>query len=133
MSDALVRSYGATVEECFANAAIAMTAVMVDLRSISATRLTREVVVGGFDEENLLYNWLEAVLVKKDIDGEIFRSAEVSVRRTEKGFALRGILHGEAVNRHRHKFKRDVKAVTYHEMSIKKNGPRCAITFLLDL
>jgi SHS2 domain-containing protein len=133
MSDALVRSYGTTLEEGFANAAVAMTSVMVDLRSVSPRLLTRRVVTEGFDRENLLYNWLEAVLVRKDAEGEIFRSAEVSIRRTGKGFILRGTLRGEPVDSHRHIFKRDVKAVTYHEMTIRKERGRYVLTFLLDL
>jgi len=133
MSDALVQSYGRTLEEGFSNAASAMTAVMVDLRKVSANRLTREVVAEGFDEESLLYNWLEKVLVKKDIDQEIFRSSQVRIKRTSKGFSLRGILRGESVDARRHVFKRDVKAVTYHEMAITKKDGIYILRFLLDL
>jgi SHS2 domain-containing protein len=133
MSDALVQSYGRTLEEGFSNAASAMTAVMVDLRRVSPTRLTREVVVNGFDEQSLLYNWLEEVLVKKDIDQEIFRSSKVKIKRTPKGFSLRGTLHGESVDARRHIFKRDVKAVTYHEMRITKKDGTFILRFLLDL
>jgi SHS2 domain-containing protein len=133
MSDALVQSYGRTLEEGFSNAATAMTAVMVDLRSVSPTPLTREVVAEGFDEESLLYNWLEKVLVKKDIDQEIFRSSDVRIQRTSKGLSLRGTLHGESVDARRHVFKRDVKAITYHEMSITRKDGRYTLRFLLDL
>ena len=133
MSDALVQSYGRTLEEGFSNAATAMTAVMVDLRSVASVPLTREVVAEGFDEESLLYNWLEEVLVKKDIDKELFRSSEVVIKRSAKGLSLRGTLHGESVDMRRHAFKRDVKAVTYHEMSIKRNGGIFVLRFLLDL
>jgi SHS2 domain-containing protein len=133
MSDALVQSHGRTLQEGFSNAASAMTAVMVDLRRVSPTPLTREVVAKGFDEESLLYNWLEAVLVKKDIDQEIFRSSDVRIRRTSKGLSLRGTLHGEPVDARRHVFKRDVKAITYHEMSITRKDGRYTLRFLLDL
>jgi SHS2 domain-containing protein len=133
MSDALVQSYGRTLEEGFSNAASAMTAVMVDLRRVSPTPLTREVVAEGFDEESLLYNWLEEVLVKKDIDQEIFRSSRVKIKRTSKGLSLRGTLHGESVDARRHVFKCDVKAITYHEMSITRKDGRYTLRFLLDL
>jgi SHS2 domain-containing protein len=133
MSDALVQSYGRTLEEGFSNAASAMTAVMVDLRSVSPSSLTREVTAEGFDEGSLLYNWLETALVKKDIDKEIFRSSEVAIMRTPEGFSLRGTLHGERVDPLRHVFKRDVKAVTYHEMAITKKHGRYTLRFLLDL
>lgn len=133
MSDALVQSYGRTLEEAFSNAASAMTAVMVDLRRVSPAPLTREVVAEGFDEESLLYNWLEAVLVKKDIDQEIFRSSHVKIKTTPKGLSLRGTLHGESVDARRHVFKRDVKAITYHEMSITRKDGICTLRFLLDL
>ena len=133
MSDALVQSYGRTLEEGFANAAKAMTAVMVDLRRVSPDSLVREVTVEGFDEQSLLYNFLEAVLVKKDIDQEIFRSSSVRIRKTSKGLSLRGVLYGEYVDARRHVFKRDVKAITYHEMSITKKEGRYILRFLLDL
>ncbi len=131
MSDALVRSYGSTLEEAFANAAVAMMAVMVDLRGVSAEKLRREVKVEGFDTESLLYNWLEAVLVKKDIDREVFRTAEVKISKSGEGLTIKGTLHGDHADPHR--FKRDVKAVTYHEMSIRRRRGRYVVTFLLDL
>jgi SHS2 domain-containing protein len=133
MSDALVRSYGRTLGESFANAAIGMTAVMIDLRRISPAGLERRIVVEGFDLENLLYNWLEAVLVRKDIEHEIFRESKVAIQATKNGFMLRGSLRGETVDRRRHNFKRDVKAVTYHEMSVRRSNGRYVLTFLLDL
>jgi SHS2 domain-containing protein len=133
MSDALVESYGPTLEEGFRNAAEAMTAVMVDLRTVSPKRVARDVMVSGFDRENLLYNWLEAVLVRKDTEREIYRSSSVKIQRTDGGFTLRGTLYGERIDPSRHSFKRDVKAITYHEMSVRKKRGSYVMRFLLDL
>jgi len=133
MSDALVQSYGSSLDEAFENAAEALTSVMVDLRRVSARGVTRKVTVVGFDEESLLYNWLEAVLVKKDIDREIFRTFTVRITKAGRSLELEGELHGEKIDPARHIFKRDVKAVTYHEMSVRKLGGRYVLRFLLDL
>jgi SHS2 domain-containing protein len=110
-----------------------MTAVMLDRRKVSPRPVIRRVVAEGFDRESLLYNWLEEVLVRKDIDREVYRSATVKIVRTSSGLLLRGTLHGEKVDPTRHTFKRDVKAVTYHEMSIMKWQGGFRVRFLLDL
>jgi SHS2 domain-containing protein len=133
MSDALLESYGRDLGEAFANAAMATTSVMLDLRTISSHRVVEEVEVRGFDKANLLYNWIEAVLLKKEIERKVFRSFEVRVYETSAGYLLKATLTGEHIDPLRHRFKRDVKAVTYHEMKIEDSASRCVVRFLLDL
>jgi SHS2 domain-containing protein len=43
------------------------------------------------------------------------------------------MLSGDLMDTKRQRFKRDVKAVTYHEMEIKKGAKEYVIRFLLDL
>lgn len=133
MSDALVEAYGLTLEDAFANAALATTSVIVDLRTLSPSRISESVVVRGFDEKSLLYNWLEAVLIKKDAERKMFRSFHVKIHHERSGWRLDGMLSGDLMDTKRQRFKRDVKAVTYHEMEIKKGAKGYVIRFLLDL
>jgi SHS2 domain-containing protein len=133
MSDALVESYGLTLEEAFGNAALAMTAVMTDLRRLSDRGIVRTAKVEGFDLESLLYNWLEAVLVRKDTDHELFRRYQVRIVKSGRRYTLDGVMRGGVVSPRRGAIKRDVKAVTYHEMSITRKDGSYSLRFLLDL
>ena len=50
-------------------------------------------------------------------------------------YLLSGIAKGERLNLEKHRYKVEVKAITYHEMEIKEDKERNRVTtrFLLDL
>ncbi len=132
MSDALLEAYGATLEEAFSNAARALTDTMIDIGTVEKRVKVKFDVQGG-DLENLLYNWLEAVLVKVTTDGLVFSSFDVKIRRVDGQYVLHGAAQGEELNPEKHKAKMEVKAVTYHLMQIKTEEGQVTARFLLDL
>ncbi len=129
-SDALLEAYGRTLSEAFANAARAMMSVMLDVRMVSGL-LEERCDVEGVDLENLLYNWLECVLNKLQVEGKAF--ARFAVDLDERGLRLSAVMKGERYNPLRHGVRREVKAVTYHMMSIGRRGDLYYVRFLLDL
>ena len=60
ISDALIESYGKTLEEAFENATLALIDTMVNIKRID-TQIELQLYVKGEDLYNLLYNWLESV------------------------------------------------------------------------
>ncbi|MGC9116731.1 MAG: archease [Conexivisphaera sp.] len=129
-SDALLEAYGRTLGEAFANAARAMMSVMMDIRRVRG-ELHDTCEAEGTDLENLLYNWLECVLNRLQIDGIAFVRFRVDLRESPP--ALRAEMRGERYDPTRHGMGRDVKAVTYHMMSIGRRGDLYYARFLLDL
>ncbi len=130
MSDALMEAYGRTMGEAFANAARAMMSVMMDVRRVRGI-LEDRCEVEAADLQGLLYNWLECVLNKLQIDGNAF--TRFSVDLDESKLRLSARMKGERYDPSRHGMGREVKAVTYHMMEVGRRGDLYYVRFLLDL
>ena len=132
-ADAYIASYGKDLAEAFENAALAMFDVMTDVEKVSP-KVKDSVEVEGDDEYALLYNWLEALLVKFDINGMLYSKFKIlNLSQTSNGFSLRAEIWGEKFNPKKHKQKVGVKAITYHLMEIIKEPDRVTLKFLLDI
>ena len=60
-ADAKFQAYGATLEEAFKNAALAMFSIIVDTRKVNG-KLEKRIHVDGADKKALLYVFLEELL-----------------------------------------------------------------------
>ena len=118
-ADVGIRGYGETLEEAFEAVALALFAVMVDVRRVEA-RECRRVEVDGGDLKALLYSFLEELLVLHDIEGIVFGDFEVRIEKSEKGYLLRAKACGEPLDYEKHEPREEVKAITYHDMEIKR-------------
>jgi SHS2 domain-containing protein len=132
-ADVYVAAHGATAEEAFGNAALAMFEVMTDTEEIVPSH--RDAVeVEAEDEYALLYSWLEALLVKFEVNGFLYSKFEVhSIKETPSGFKLKATAHGEKFDPQKHPQKVGVKAVTYHQMEFIKEREKVTLMFLLDI
>lgn len=111
-------AFGATREEVYANAGWALQNIMVDLNSI-VPRDEIKIQVEGADAASLLVNWLSEILYRIDADGRLFHDFKV----LELGDrSLTAIAHGESFDRARHQVKLQVKAITYHQLALKKTA-----------
>jgi len=133
-ADLYIAAYGESLEEAFENAASAMFEGMTDLNKVQS-KLEDTVEVDGHDEQALLYNWLEALLVKFDILGNLYSRFKVtSIAKTSVGFKLKAKIRGEPFNPEKHLSKVGVKAVTYHQMEILKDAKGAVtVKFILDI
>lgn len=132
-ADLYIAAYGKSLEEAFENSAYAMFEGMTDLKKVQP-RLEDAVEVEGYDEQALLYNWLEALLVKFDIIGNLYSRFKIAkIEKTTAGFKLKAKIWGEPFNSQRHISKVGVKAVTYHQMEIVKEPNLITVRFILDI
>ncbi len=133
MGDAYIAAYGETLEEAFSNAGLAMFEVMTDTKLIEP-KLRDEIIVEGEDEIALLHNWLEALLLKFEIELKLYSSFNVKkIKRKNGAFLLEAEVFGETFNKDKHLSKTEVKAVTYHQMNISKEAGKFIVKFILDL
>jgi SHS2 domain-containing protein len=123
-ADLMVKAYGNTLEECFSNAGYALFDQTVDLSGIRPTE-TFEFTVSGDDREDLLYSFLSELLFLEDCDGNVF--CELEVRFEGNGLRCKG--RGEILDRNRHRVKSEVKAITYHMMSVNIDEPSVTVIF----
>src|SRR5512143_2998712 len=114
-ADIGIRGYGGTPEEAFANAAKAMYSVMVELGRVEQKQF-RGVNVSAEDREQLLVEWLNALLAMSDVERMVFSRFEVRI----EGNVLTGTARGERFDRIRHEPRVEVKGATYHLLSVAK-------------
>lgn len=133
-ADVYIAAYGKDLAEAFENAAIAMFDIMTDVEKISPKIRDNIKVEGAEDEFALLYNWLEVLLVKFDIEEMLYSKFKITnISQTRNGFKLQAEIWGEKYNPQKHVSKVGVKAVTYHRMEIIKRPEKVTLKFILDI
>lgn len=132
-ADILIAAHGQNMEEAFENAALAMFEVMTDSAKVDPEQ-EDSVEVEAEDEYALLYNWLEALLVKFEVNGMLYSKFKINtIQDTSESFKLNATIWGEKFNPEKHTQKVAVKAVTYHRMEIIKEIDKVTLEFILDI
>lgn len=132
MTDAVIEAHGDTMEEAFEQAARGLNDTMIDLKGVSPDREVK-IAAEGHDIESLLFDWLDKVMLTLVADGIVMSDFSVKIKKTDGGYALDGTTRGEKLDLKKHAYKVEIKAVTYHEMSVKQEAGRTTVRFLLDL
>lgn len=109
-------AFGATREQAFANAALALTHLMADPESI-LPREEYSLHAEGSDVPDLLVNWLSEILYQFDAEGWLFRDFDVE-NVTDR--SLSATARGEKFDRTRHQPRLMVKAITYHQLEFRE-------------
>jgi SHS2 domain-containing protein len=92
-----------------------------------------KIYADGYDLESLLYNWLEKIILVMLIDNIIISNLKVNISERNGYYSIIGVATGEHIDLEKHHYKIEIKAVTYHEMTIKQDCTGVTIRFLLDL
>jgi SHS2 domain-containing protein len=129
-TDAFIEVTGNALEEAFENAGIAVVDTMIDIKSVEE-KTEKKIEINAKDLNNLLYNWLEEIIILTITEG--FAPRRFSVQLTKKdGYNLVANIGGEEINFKKHHFKLEIKSPTFHLMEIKQEKP-IMMRFLLDL
>ncbi len=132
-ADVYIRAHGKTMEEAYENAALAMFEVMTDTDKI--TQMQEETLeVEAEDQYALLYNWLEALLVKFETENMLYSKFQITNwEETDENFKFKAKIWGEKFDPQKHPQRVGVKAVTYHRMVIIRERDRVVLEFILDI
>ena len=132
-TDAYIQSVGPTFEEALESAGLALFDTMCNLDSISHKEVD-DVEAEGGDEVELLYDWLDTLLLKFELDGKVYSKFHVTLVKTASNtLGVRAKAYGETYNRQVHGSKVEVKAVTFHKMEVVRDGNSVILRFILDL
>ncbi len=115
MADIGVRGIGPTRESAFEQAAVALTAVIVDPAKVkpgSAVEVTAEAP----DDELLLVDWLNALIYEMAVGKMLFSRTEVTI----EGTRLEAKAWGEPVDVARHAPAVEVKGATYTALRVAR-------------
>jgi SHS2 domain-containing protein len=131
-ADVKFRAYGKTPEEMLSNAAAALFQSMVDPATIMLKE-TWKVELQAFDLEDLAYQWLSEIVFLFETEFAVFANFSVKLEQDGTGsWKLQAEIGGERMDRLRHAFENEVKAITRHKFGIKKNDMWC-IQVILDV
>lgn len=123
-ADVMVRCFGDDLEECFANAAYAMFDRIVDAETVEGTT-ERSFSVSGEDEEERLYSFLSELLFISDYEGLVFNDFTVALDGDDVICTARG----EPLDPKKHFPRSEIKAVTYHMLSVDRDAPSVTVIF----
>jgi SHS2 domain-containing protein len=132
-ADVYVRAHGSSMEEAYGNAALSLFETMTNTAKIAQTQ-QETLEVEAEDQYALLYNWLEALLVKFETEGMLFSRFEIfDWKETPDMFRFKANVWGEKFNPKKHPQKVGVKAVTYHLMVVIREPQKVILEFILDI
>ncbi len=136
MTDAYLRIRGSNLEEAFEYAGKGLVGTMYELEGIETNKQVL-ITAGGKDLENLLFDWLDKILLIVLIDRIIMSEFKVKIIHDDKTghYAIHGYGKGEQINQDRHELKVEIKGITYHEMKIldNKDKEEVMLEYIVDL
>lgn len=126
-ADIRVEVWGKTKKELFANAAQAMFDLMTDMQRIDTSE-EKTVTIDGADTEDLLVNFLRESLYIFNGKRWLIKKCKI-LELTARHLVAQ--LRGEPYNTKKHQLNAEIKAVTYHGLSVKrtKQGWRAKVIF----
>ena len=117
-ADIGVRAFGRTLEELFRNAAIGMFEIIADLDSICTVE-SKMIQLTAQNVEDLYLSWHQELLFRSAVDRCVYKEFTFdTLSETE----LKATVRGERFHPERQSLKKEVKAVTYHELKVQKTG-----------
>jgi SHS2 domain-containing protein len=117
------------LNELFAEAAEALMAAIVEDVSAIEPRQIAEFRIAGNDRAYLLFDWLKVLLLKFEIDRLLFRRFVVSV--SDDG--LTASAWGEPFDPDRHPLSHEVKAITYHGLTVEPSDGGWQAEVIVDI
>lgn len=116
-ADMGIRGFGAGKEEAFAQAALALTAVIAELSRVQPKEEI-EIRCEEQDDEALFVSWLNALIYQMATRNMLFSKFDVSIRDHQ----LSARVWGDTLNVEKHRPVVEVKAATYADLKVAQNA-----------
>ena len=116
-ADIGVRGIGDSVAEAFAEAAVALIAVICRHDTVDQAEMI-EINCQAPDDELLFADWLNALIYEMATRNMLFNRFEVCI----EGDKLSAKVWGEKADPDKHQTAVEVKAATYAELAVKRNA-----------
>ena len=129
-TDAIIEVRAKDLKEAFTVTANAIINITLDQDKVEEKE-TREFVAKGKDLRYLLFSWLEEIVFVLITEGFAIKKVDLDILE-ENGYRINARAHGEPLDFGKHNFKVEIKAPTFYDMEIRKNG-EIYMRFLLDL
>lgn len=113
------KAYGENLNEAFENAGLAIFNIISNTDDIAPSREI-SFDVASEDEVSLLYDYLEELLFYHEVEFMLFSEFHVEI---DENLNLKATIRGEEIDWDKHERKTEIKAITFHEMDVKKTNP----------
>jgi SHS2 domain-containing protein len=128
-SDLLIRVFGKTQVELFANSGFALFDLMTDIEKVQVgDRLTLE--VEGVDRDDLMVNWMRELLYLYQGSGYLLK--EFKVREARDNY-VQAEVSGEKFDPDRHEIQREIRSVAYDQSRMEKTGDQWTAQVLFEI
>lgn len=141
-ADAAIRGWGRDLSELFSAMARGLFDVVTCADSVQVVR-GREIALHAETIDELLHDWLEALNTLHQVHGELYRDFDVRVDEAPPpgepgaasagGLSLEARIGGESIDPTRHELRMEVKAVTWHGLSVRRTEQGYEAYVLLDI
>jgi len=128
-ADLGIKVRGFSLKKLFENAAKAMFDLIVDLDTVE-TRDQMAIEIKGGELEELLADWLRDLLYRYNGDKYLLKEFKIEKISPE---GLKARVRGEKLDMSRHSLKREIKAVTYHDLEIRKLNHEWQAQIIFDI
>ncbi|MEJ2614611.1 MAG: archease [Ignavibacteriaceae bacterium] len=132
-ADIAVEVKGDTIEELFTASAFAWQESVIEKSDINLSD-KRELNIEEISCEELLVRFLDELnyllLTKKWIMGKL---NHIEIKKKEEMYNLRAVISGESISLKRHHLKVEIKAVTFHQMEIRKVNTKYSTRIIFDI
>ncbi|MBN1495163.1 MAG: archease [Spirochaetes bacterium] len=133
MADIAYRVRGSNLVDLFINGACALISIM--LENPESVRPIESVTFNAAspDPDLLYYDFLSEFIFFKDTHRLILMPATVEISHTDQGYSLSCKAMGEKIDRSRHVFIADIKAITMHNLAVALMGDEWRATVVVDV
>lgn len=131
-SDATIEAWGADLAELMQSAWQGALDVMLDSTTDIPSAEEVEVSVSAADPERLLFDLLDELLFNKDARGLLLRLGRPEIVTERNGYRLRAPARGAHIDDLRQGLGTDIKAVTYHQFTVRQSPSGWFARVVLD-
>jgi SHS2 domain-containing protein len=131
-ADVAIEATGKTLEEAFAEAALAMFEVQTNTRKVKPL-ISKKVEIQSEDKKSLLFDWLSKLIYLRDIEKMFFKKFDVKIKQIDNNFRLDAVVYGEKIDIEKHELKVEVKGVSYTQMEVQEKPGKAKIKVVLDV
>jgi SHS2 domain-containing protein len=132
-ADIAFEATGHDLAELFRDAADATMNVMIDNLDAIEPRETRHIELSSDQIDMLLFDFLQELIYFKDAERLLLRVRDARIEERDGNYLLTAETAGEPLDAARHHQRADVKAVTLHGFSVRKENDGWKARVLLDI
>lgn len=129
VADIGIRGFGSTPAEAFAQAGLALTALITDPDRVAPRQRVHVELEEEDDLEYLFFDWINAIVYQMSTHHLLFSRYEVRI----DGNRLQADLWGEPVDPQRHAPAVEVKGATFTELAVRQEGDQWIAQCVVDV